>query len=430
MVDMVEKKGAGLVRPSGEIVRLKTMTNDTICIGRASGGSADAYCLCSPDGVHDWKFGKCHYCQKAEKNLDKGSLGLVAYPGGAPECSHGGKCMFKFAKCTKCGKSELEWMSELGNIQGIPMFCPKISSSHFPEVSQKFLPEASPDPDTSPEGDGDQITPLRTRDPERDSNNSGYCLSSPDGVCLYRFGKCHYCQKAEKDASFLDPGTPGQVAYPGAIPDCGAGGKCMFKFATCTKCGKSELDYEFCNYGSDLGSLENPLPSVGRAQPSPLSSLQRRSKPGGYVRNERIRVDCPECGFTCVPQWMNDEASCLKCHTVLMVQSTCHEPKFEARIVEPSIPASAIMGSPLGRKYTPSSAMEALGGGGFCKMSPDGKHHWKYGKCNYCQIGQGEFMKGFGLSPYPGGVGECAGGGKCMFKFARCVKCGASELLF
>ena len=33
--------------------------------------------------------------------------GVMANPGGAAGCPKGGKCMFKFAKCTKCGRGEM-----------------------------------------------------------------------------------------------------------------------------------------------------------------------------------------------------------------------------------------------------------------------------------------------------------------------------------
>jgi hypothetical protein len=37
--------------------------------------------------------------------LVKGA-GVLANPGGAAGCKDGGKCMFKFSKCTKCGRKE------------------------------------------------------------------------------------------------------------------------------------------------------------------------------------------------------------------------------------------------------------------------------------------------------------------------------------
>lgn len=56
--------------------------------------------------------------------------------------------------------------------------------------------------------------------------------------------------------------------------------------------------------------------------------------------------------------------------------------------------------------------------GGSCPKSPNGVHHWKYGKCNYCQKAEGKFVKGAGALANPGGAGGCSkDGGKCMFKW-------------
>ena len=49
--------------------------------------------------------GEGNFCQKAEGKFVKGA-GALANPGGAAGCVKGGKCMFKFAKCTKCGRGE------------------------------------------------------------------------------------------------------------------------------------------------------------------------------------------------------------------------------------------------------------------------------------------------------------------------------------
>ena len=73
----------------------------------------------------------------------------------------------------------------------------------------------------------------------------------------------------------------------------------------------------------------------------------------------------------------------------------------------------------------PSSAMESASGS--CSKAPDGVHHWKYGKCNYCQLAEGKLAKGPGVLPNPGGPADCEMGGKCMFKFAKCTKCGRGE---
>lgn len=67
----------------------------------------------------------------------------------------------------------------------------------------------------------------------------GKCAQSPDGVHLFRFGKCEWCDKAEgkmmKGAgAAVNPGQKGGAG-------CASGGKCMFKFAKCSKCGRREF---------------------------------------------------------------------------------------------------------------------------------------------------------------------------------------------
>ncbi len=52
------------------------------------------------------KFGKCSHCGEPEGKLIK-APGAVANPGGAGGCPKGGKHMFQFAKCKKCGASEI-----------------------------------------------------------------------------------------------------------------------------------------------------------------------------------------------------------------------------------------------------------------------------------------------------------------------------------
>merc|ERR1712151_236420 len=59
--------------------------------------------------------------------------------------------------------------------------------------------------------------------------------------------------------------------------------------------------------------------SMGRTI-SDRSSLSS-SSPGG----ERVRMECYRCGYKCVPQWLNDEAHCLKCQAVLKTQPSVHE---------------------------------------------------------------------------------------------------------
>merc|ERR1711879_965825 len=76
-------------------------------------------------------------------------------------------------------------------------------------------------------------------------------------------------------------------------------------------------------------------------------------------------------------------------------------------------------------KLSPSSAMESESGK--CAKSDTGMHHWKFGKCKYCQKPEGKLVSGIGAITNPGSDRECEHGGKCIFKFAKCTKCGTSE---
>mmetsp|Transcript_67354 Transcript_67354/g.111563 ORF Transcript_67354/g.111563 Transcript_67354/m.111563 type:complete len:316 (-) Transcript_67354:284-1231(-) len=132
------------------------------------------------------------------------------------------------------------------------------------------------------------------------------------------------------------------------------------------------------------------------------------------------RMECPHCGYHSHPQWMNDEAHCLKCDAVLLTRASCHG---EARPVPGTHRAPGEVST---HKYSPSDAMESESG--VCKSSPTGMHQWRFGKCAYCRMPEGQLAKGAGTMQDPGAHGGgCPKGGKCMFKFAKCTKCGRGE---
>jgi hypothetical protein len=145
-------------------------------------------------------------------------------------------------------------------------------------------------------------------------------------------------------------------------------------------------------------------------------------------RPERTKIECPFCGYKCFPQWLNNQAHCLKCNNVVMAHPCIHSQAFTAE-------SAVKVATGIGRRvpgeactdkfWTPSSAMESSSGE--CQASPDGLHHWRFGKCTYCQKGEGVFSKA-GAMMNPGGKQQaaCASGGKCTYKFAKCTKCGKS----
>jgi len=78
-------------------------------------------------------------------------------------------------------------------------------------------------------------------------------------------------------------------------------------------------------------------------------------------------------------------------------------------------------------KLAPSDACES--DSGVCAKNNGGPHHFKYGACMFCHIGEGKLnkAKGTGAMAYAGGEGGCPKGGKCMYKFSKCSKCGKKE---
>jgi len=141
------------------------------------------------------------------------------------------------------------------------------------------------------------------------------------------------------------------------------------------------------------------------------------------MADDRVKMECLVCGYKSVPQWLNDRAHCLKCDAVVKTRASMHQREAPAQeLKERRSPGEAST-----HKQAASSAMESTSG--TCDKSPDGVHHWKYGKCSYCQKPEGKLLdKGGGVTANPGAVNEgCAKGGKCMFKFAKCTKCGRAE---
>jgi len=278
---------------------------------------------------------------------------------------------------------------------------------------------------------------------------SGTCSKSPNGVHHWKYGKCNFCQQAEGK---LAKG-PGVTSNPGGAAECDKGGKCMFKFAKCTKCGRGESgmkvereevrrisDVSTASSGTNASNpprqprpqspqlaaaagllLKDPKPEEEVTKKMSKDSSDSRTTSKGEARKtskgsneDRTRMQCHVCGYKSIPQWLNDKAHCLKCDAVLKTRASIHGATDETKGAKD-----------LAYKEPPGSAMESASG--TCSKAPDGLHHWKYGKCNFCQQSEGKLIKGAGTLANPGGAAGCSKGGKCMFKFSKCTKCGRKE---
>eukprot|EP00930_Biecheleria_cincta_P079264 TRINITY_DN6702_c0_g2_i2.p1 TRINITY_DN6702_c0_g2~~TRINITY_DN6702_c0_g2_i2.p1 ORF type:complete len:311 (+),score=27.64 TRINITY_DN6702_c0_g2_i2:41-973(+) len=121
------------------------------------------------------------------------------------------------------------------------------------------------------------------------------------------------------------------------------------------------------------------------------------------MAGSRVKIQCPTCGYKSFPQWMNDQAHCLKCDAVVRTRPSCHQ-----TVAESVQGARRAPGEVSTYKQPPGSAMESASG--CCQ-----------------QVAEGKIAKTAGTMLDPGASEGCRAGGKCMFKFARCSKCGRAE---
>jgi hypothetical protein len=73
---------------------------------------------------------------------------------------------------------------------------------------------------------------------------------------------------------------------------------------------------------------ENSTNSSGTYHSTLLSSLasnQEKVSVKESPAGDRSRMECHICGYKCVPQWLNDEAHCLKCQAVLRTRPSIHQ---------------------------------------------------------------------------------------------------------
>jgi len=253
-------------------------------------------------------------------------------------------------------------------------------------------------------------------------SEGGQCQKSPNGPHLYRFGKCSYCAKPEPagQRAIISRPTPARASSrSGSKPHAD-----RFNFSLNAD-GHEEVVATRPRSSSRSGSktrAEGHDHEAFPLFPEPRSGVEPKHCAG---RNDRTKVECPHCGYKCVPQWLNDRAHCLKCQAVLKVQDSVHTSMGAASMAVGN-GARRMSGEVSTYKTAPGDHM--LHSSGSCARSPDGMHLWRFGRCDYCAVAEGKMLHGGGACANPGASsGGCAAGGKCMFKFAKCSKCGRKE---
>lgn len=84
-------------------------------------------------------------------------------------------------------------------------------------------------------------------------------------------------------------------------------------------------------------SLRTPGTPARQSRPRAASTSLRASTPPNASRHpdhvDRVKMECPVCGYKSFPQWMNNQAHCLKCDAVLKTRPSCQErPSSQGRV--------------------------------------------------------------------------------------------------
>lgn len=142
------------------------------------------------------------------------------------------------------------------------------------------------------------------------------------------------------------------------------------------------------------------------------------------------KMTCPTCEYRWTRTAANAEKrECPKCFSDLRLDSSGGKVKPPMRVIP------GVTGAPAGRrqpgeastfKHAPGKAI--IKESGVCPKNDGGPHSFKFGACSMCRKKEGVLLKKKGAVANPGGAGGCSKGGKCIFMFAKCKKCGGSEL--
>ena len=191
--------------------------------------------------------------------------------------SEGGSCpmnggephQFRYGKCRLCGKAEA---AELPKDDGVKETCPHCAHRWLDRYNKGECPKCLQELTVSgPRRLPGETSTHRQAAGSRMESTSGSCPKNNGEAHVFRYGKCRFCGKAE--------GTT--HAYQGG--ECAKGGRHIFHFGKCSKCGVAE------NRRSPRRRRARTLVGLGDAHRRGKLELHRRLG----ARRERQRCDEP-----------------------------------------------------------------------------------------------------------------------------------------
>ena len=148
--------------------------------------------------------------------------------------SEGGSCpmnggephQFRYGKCRLCGKAEA---ADLLKDDGVKKTCPHCAHRWLDRYNKGECPKCLQELTVSgPRRLPGETSTHRQAAGSRMESTSGVCPKNNGEAHVFRYGKCRFCGKAE--------GTT--HAYQGG--ECAKGGRHIFHFGKCSKCGVAE----------------------------------------------------------------------------------------------------------------------------------------------------------------------------------------------
>mmetsp|Transcript_118059 Transcript_118059/g.204012 ORF Transcript_118059/g.204012 Transcript_118059/m.204012 type:complete len:347 (+) Transcript_118059:59-1099(+) len=208
-----------------------------------------------------------------------------------------------------------------------------------------------------------------------------YCTSEgPSTNLKCKSCGCHYCAAClHGDAGKMQSLT--KCARCGKKPTVVPAGQnaswqCITAAPTNTDFSAQRLEASAGGHFRVAGVSSNmqDYSSMCRTPDAPARQSRSRAASGGCVRAstppnasrhpdqvDRVKMQCPVCGYRSFPQWMNNQAHCLKCDAVLKTRPSCQErPSSRGRVrsvTRPEALAESAPDSPihLPRLSTPTS---------------------------------------------------------------------------